>query len=69
MKTAFMNHKRRVESVKGELIIPEFLLISIVSYLPSFLRPFMAYVMGLRKQVSLQKITSLPILNETVPIL
>lgn len=61
MQTALMTHKGRVASIKGELVIPEFMLVSLVSYLPKFLRSAVSAVLGLRKQVNLAKLMRLKV--------
>lgn len=69
IRTALLTHKGRVETVKGEMIIPEFLLVSAVSFLPKFLRPIIAYVLGKKKQYNLEKMMRLPLIKEIKPLL
>lgn len=39
-----MNHRGRIEEVQGEEIIPEFKLISMISYAPTWFRPLIGSI-------------------------
>lgn len=39
-----MNHRERVSEVKGESIIPEFFMMSLVSYAPRWFKPLVGYL-------------------------
>lgn len=64
-KVTFMNHKERVEEVQGEMVIPEFLAISIISFFPYFVRSLVANIAKLLGQSRLQKLMSIPIIDNS----
>lgn len=43
-RTAFMNHNDRIDEVRGERIIPEFFVMSLVAFAPKWFRPFVGFV-------------------------
>ena len=67
--TAMMNHTDRVKEVGGEFVIPEFFMMSLVTYLPSFLRSLVASSVKLFGQERLGNVMSLPILRENTTLL
>lgn len=69
MVTAIMNHTDRVNEVGGESVIPEFFMMSLITYLPHCLRGVVAKVVRLFGQIRLGAIMDLPILRENTPLL
>lgn len=69
MITAIMNHTDRVKEVGGESIIPEFFMVSLITYLPHFLRGTVANLVRLFGQTRLGGLMDLPILRENTPLL
>ena len=64
-----MSHKSRIRNVGGELIIPEFQLVSLMSMLPKFLRPLIASFIKFRKQYNMSTIVALPTIDDNVSLL
>lgn len=62
--TAFMNHSGRVSEVNGEFVIPEFLMISLLSKFPNWIRPIIAKVGGMIGQPRVQELMNIPIMEE-----
>lgn len=67
--TAIMNHTDRVKEVGGESVIPEFVVMSLITYLPHFMRGFVGFVVGLFGQKRLAGLMQLPILRDNKPLL
>lgn len=61
MQTALLTHKGRVETVKGELVIPEFLIVDLLSKLPSSFRPILTKIFEIRGQRNLHRAMSLEV--------
>lgn len=65
LAVAVMNHQERVAEVQGEMIIPEFLVISIISFFPNWIRPLIANVAGLVGQTRVKRMMSIPMIRDT----
>ena len=65
-----MNHNDRINEVKGEKIIPEFFVMSLVSFAPKWFRPFVGFVAKhLLKQPRFGELMGMPIIQDNTDLL